>query len=525
MKKKVLTALAVSLLSVNMFAKQGWQLVWNDEFDYQGAPDESKWSFDTQGNNWDWGNDEAQNYTPKENKNAWVEDGNLVIEARKEPYRWYGDGQTKEYTSARLRTLGKGDWLYGKVEVRALLPKGRGMWPAIWMLASEEKYGGWPNSGELDIMENVGFDPNKIHCNIHTEAYNHKNNTNKGNTVSTSNPNENWHVYSMEWDAEKVIFFLDGNQVFRFDNEHKSYKEWPYDQKFHLLLNVAVGGGWGGEQGIDNSVFPQRMLVDYVRVYQMAEVPEKDAELQLNTSLAETLCLGEKTELEIDTAGTGMPFEPAKLVISVNEKVNGETHPIGDLKSQNGKLYATLAPNADAVYTTVFSYHKGEENEQVITRENTLKVVHPVVASVDFIGEQQVEVVVAEDEWLPFEYVLDNDIFQNDSRFYNLAYGKHTVYVKDAMGCVSDSYEFDVVLKNNTHSEVVSNAPYSVYQSAGALYVQNGVAGTPYRIVSANGATLLSGKLGNGAPINVADFSKGYYLLLLGNQSFPFIVE
>ena len=351
MKKKVLTALAVSLLSVNMFAKQGWQLVWNDEFDYQGAPDESKWSFDTQGNNWDWGNDEAQNYTPKENKNAWVEDGNLIIEARKEPYRWYGDGQTKEYTSARLRTLGKGDWLYGKVEVRALLPKGRGMWPAIWMLASEEKYGGWPKSGELDIMENVGFDPTKIHCNIHTEAYNHGIGTNKGNTVSTSNPNENWHIYSMEWDAEKVIFFLDGNQVFRFDNEHKSYREWPYDQKFHLLLNIAVGGSWGGEQGIDNSVFPQRMLVDYVRVYQMGEVDD------------------------------------------------------------------------------------------------------------------------------------------------------------------------------NTAAGIVRNHDSFIYQCGGLLHVVNGVAGSPYRIVSPAGGILKSGRLADDATGNVENLAKGYYLLSIDNKSFPFIKE
>lgn len=276
MRRKLLFAFVSSLLCVSAYAKEDWKLVWSDEFDYQGAPDESKWSFDVEGNNWDWGNNEAQNYTPKENKNAWVEGGNLVIEARKEQYKWWGDGQTRDYTSARLRTLGKGDWLYGKVEVRALLPKGRGMWPAIWMLPSDEVYGGWPKSGELDIMENVGYDPTKIHCNIHTEAYNHGIGTNKGNTVTTSLPSENWHVYSMEWDAEKVVFFLDGDVVFRFDNEHNSYREWPYDQKFHLLLNVAVGGGWGGTEGIDNSVFPQRMLVDYVRVYQMGEVDDAD---------------------------------------------------------------------------------------------------------------------------------------------------------------------------------------------------------------------------------------------------------
>lgn len=267
MKRFLLLAISCFILS-SVHAEE-WGLIWSDEFDYSGEPDASRWTFDTQGNNWDWGNNEAQNYTPKENRNAWVENGNLVIEARKESWRWWGDGETKQYTSARIISKNKGDWTYGKFEIRALLPKGRGMWPAIWMLPTDEVYGGWPKSGELDIMENVGFDPLKIHCNIHTEAYHHSINTNKGNTVTTSNPSENWHIYSLEWFEDNVTFYLDGNMVFSFDKEQDNNSAvWPFDQRFHLLMNIAVGGGWGGEQGIDDSVFPQRMLVDYVRVYE-----------------------------------------------------------------------------------------------------------------------------------------------------------------------------------------------------------------------------------------------------------------
>jgi len=250
---------------------QQWSLVWSDEFDYTGQPDASKWSFDTEGNNWNWGNDEAQNYTPASNNNAWVENGNLVIEARKEQYYWAGDGETKEYTSARLITQRKGDWLYGKVEVKALLPTGKGMWPAIWMLPTDSEYGGWPKSGEMDIMENVGYDPNVIHCNIHTESYNHSIGTNKGNSMTITDPHINWHIYSIEWNKENASFYCDGNLVFSFDNEHNTYKEWPFDKPFHLLLNIAVGGGWGGTEGIDNNIFPQQMLVDYVRVYEQSE--------------------------------------------------------------------------------------------------------------------------------------------------------------------------------------------------------------------------------------------------------------
>lgn len=259
--------LSFLLVGYSSFSQQ-WKLVWSDEFDYSGQPDATKWSFDTEGNNWDWGNNEAQNYTPASNKNAWVENGQLVIEARKEQFYWSGDGETKEYTSARLITQGKGDWLYGKVEVKALLPEGRGMWPAIWMLPTNSEYGGWPKSGEMDIMENVGYDPNTIHCNIHTESYHHSIGTNKGNSITVSDPHTNWHIYSLEWNPENVSFFCDGNLVFSFDNEHNTYKEWPFDKPFHLLLNVAVGGGWGGTEGIDDNIFPQQMLVEYVRVYE-----------------------------------------------------------------------------------------------------------------------------------------------------------------------------------------------------------------------------------------------------------------
>lgn len=266
--KRISLLLLFSLFFASINAAE-WGLVWSDEFDYSGEPNASRWSFDTQGNNWNWGNDEAQNYTPKENRNAWVEDGNLVIEARKENYYWAGDGETKNYTSARLVTKNKGDWTYGRFEIRALLPSGRGMWPAIWMLPTDDVYGIWPKSGELDIMENVGYDPLNIHCNIHTEAYHHSIGTNKGNYVSTSNPSENWHIYSLEWFEDNVTYYLDGEMVFSFDKEQDNNSAvWPFDQRFHLLINIAVGGGWGGTQGIDDSVFPQRMLVDYVRVYE-----------------------------------------------------------------------------------------------------------------------------------------------------------------------------------------------------------------------------------------------------------------
>jgi len=169
-------------------------IVWSDEFDYAGLPDANRWTYDTEGNSTGWGNNESQYYTNGRPENVEVRDGFLTITAIKEEYEGF------HYTSARLRTKGKGDWLYGRFEIRARLPDGRGMWPAIWMLPTDWAYGGWPESGEIDIMENVGYD--------------------------------------------------------------------PFDKRFHLLLNVAVGGNWGGAQGVDDTIFPRRMMVDYVRVYQ-----------------------------------------------------------------------------------------------------------------------------------------------------------------------------------------------------------------------------------------------------------------
>ena len=166
-------------------------------------------------------------------------------------------------------TKHKGDWLYGRIEVNAKLPRGKGTWPAIWMLSTDWKYGGWPASGEIDIMEHVGFDPGIIHGTIHTESYNHIKKTQKEGEVTISDAQESFHVYAINWAPTQIDFLVDEqlyHSVSRGANDTSN--EWPLDQKFHLILNIAVGGNWGAMQGIDNSIWPQRMEVDYVRVYQ-----------------------------------------------------------------------------------------------------------------------------------------------------------------------------------------------------------------------------------------------------------------
>ncbi len=236
---------------------QNWSRVWSDEFDGEGLPDSTKWNYEVGYIR----NREMQYYTCRRLENAHVENGSLVIEARKESYQGYG------YTSASLITLGKASWRYGRIEVRAKLPAGRGTWPAIWMLGVNRFEVGWPSCGEIDIMENVGFNPDKIHANIHTRDYNHMDKTNKGATVSVAAPYEAFHVYALEWFADRMDFYIDTTKYFTFRNEGTGWKTWPYDQAQYLILNLAIGGSWGGQQGVDDGIFPQKYCIDYVRVY------------------------------------------------------------------------------------------------------------------------------------------------------------------------------------------------------------------------------------------------------------------
>jgi len=255
--------------------REGWNLVWQEEFDYEGLADPEKWTQE-------YGfirNEEAQYYTRERSENARVEDGRLIIEAHKEEYpnaahdedsgNWRRAREYAEYTSASLTTENRQYFQYGRIEVRARLPQGRGVWPAIWMLGENRRDVGWPRCGEIDIMEFVGFDPHTIHANVHTEAYNHAIGTAQGDSIEAEAPWDEFHLYGIEWDEKRIDFFFDDEVYFTYEKEADAGEaEWPFDQPFYLILNVAIGGAWGGQQGIDDDIFPQRMEVDYVRVYE-----------------------------------------------------------------------------------------------------------------------------------------------------------------------------------------------------------------------------------------------------------------
>jgi beta-glucanase (GH16 family) len=247
-------------------ADKNWQFettaMWSDEFDYTGAPDPAKWGYDIGGSGW--GNNELEYYTNSTN-NANVTNGKLYITARQESFGGMN------YTSARLVTKNKGDFLYGRIEVNAKLPAGRGTWPAVWMLPTDWVYGSWPKSGEVDIMEHVGYDPNNVLSSVHTQSYNHTIGTQKSGGLNIPTALTAFHKYRVDWTPYAVRCYYDDQLVFTFVNDGRGYATWPFDKRFHLLLNLAVGGNWGGAQGVDTTIFPATMEVDYVRVYKMIE--------------------------------------------------------------------------------------------------------------------------------------------------------------------------------------------------------------------------------------------------------------
>jgi len=256
---KLLLILGLATMAATAQDLPGWKLVWSDEFARPGLPDPAKWNYEKGRLR----NHELQCYTAQRHENARVEDGKLIIEARKEPM----DGG--QFTSASLISRGHGEWTYGRIEVKAKLPVARGTWPAIWMLPDDHGAVPWPRCGEIDIMEHVGHDPGAIHGTLHSETFNHVKRTQRGAQLFVSTASGDFHLYAMDWSAERIVIQVDGKTYASYDKKSgDTSAEWPFNKPFYLILNLAIGGAWGGQKGVDDGAFPQRMEVDYVRVYQ-----------------------------------------------------------------------------------------------------------------------------------------------------------------------------------------------------------------------------------------------------------------
>ena len=256
-------------------APSGYRLVWADEFSVDGLPDPARWRYDTHRNRQGWYNNERQYYAAGRPENSRIENGHLIIEARAEQLdrTRFPDWGRQRYTSARLFTKDTQAWTYGFFEIRAKLPCGIGIWPAIWMLPDDGSLP-WPDGGEIDIMEHVGHVRGEINQTVHTRAYNHIDNTHRSTKFMVADACETMHRYQLLWTPEFILAGVDGEPRYLFRAAQGDPARWPFDRPMHLLLNIAVGGDWGGQQGIREDAFPARVEIDYVRVYQL---PTADA--------------------------------------------------------------------------------------------------------------------------------------------------------------------------------------------------------------------------------------------------------
>lgn len=280
MKASSLPLAVCALLLPATVSIQGadWKLVWSDEFTQDGLPDAAKWGYERGFVR----NQELQYYTASKPENARVEDGMLVLEAHKahlpnpdfradaSPRRWQQRREHAAFTSASLTTRDTVSWTHGRIEVRAKVPAGRGTWPAIWMLGTNIREVGWPACGEIDILEHVGHEPGVVFANVHTRGYNHSRGNGRGSRLELPTAETEFHLYAVEWTRQQMDFLVDGKQYFTLKNDGTGVDSWPFDAPQYLILNLAIGGSWGGAKGVDEAAFPQRFLIDYVRVYQQA---------------------------------------------------------------------------------------------------------------------------------------------------------------------------------------------------------------------------------------------------------------
>lgn len=240
----------------NLPSLPGWELEWHDEFSKGTMPNTDRWYYEFGPN---WYNNELQYYTNARPENVRIEEGLLVLEARQEEYGG------RNYTSTRLNS--KQAWTYGRMELKARLPKGNALWPALWMMPINDTYGGWPKSGEIDIMENWSWDQTGIYGTIHTEAYNHTMGTQKGAKINVPGPWQKFYTYAIEWSPDKMDWFVDDSLYFSFENEGEP-AQWPFDHPFRFIINIAVESYAPGQE---NTWEKTTMELDYVRVYKPEE--------------------------------------------------------------------------------------------------------------------------------------------------------------------------------------------------------------------------------------------------------------
>lgn len=246
-------------------APKGMHYVWGDEFDGPdgAAPNPAKWGYEKGFVR----NKEAQFYTEDRRENARLEKGRLVIEGRREAFEQ--GGKTARFTAASVVSEDKFAFKYGRIEIAAKVPRGVGTWPALWMMGQDRRKAGWPACGEIDILEHLGYEQGVVYCTVHTPGETpDKKHASSGGKIKGVKTSEGFRVYAMDWTPDKIVLSCDGKVVHIYARAGKSDRTWKFDKPHYLLMNLAIGGGWGGAKGIDEAAFPCRFEIDYVRVFQ-----------------------------------------------------------------------------------------------------------------------------------------------------------------------------------------------------------------------------------------------------------------
>lgn len=298
--KKLILSIFILCFAIQAFP-QKYVKVWSDEFNKPGLPDSTKWDYEVGKIR----NAELQYYTYKRSENARIQDTVLIIEARKEPF------QGASYTSASLVSRYKGDWLYGKFEIRAKVPTGKGTWPAIWMMPTDSEYGGWPKSGEMDIMEYVGMNANNLYYTAHFEGTNGSGHQSSGTQTTYNQPYTKFITFTFVWSPTKLEWYADGVKKYTYNKPAGDYRVWPFDKMFYMILNLAYGGTWGAQQGIDDTKLPHKFYIDYVRVYQLQE-SEGPFSLNINSATGGTVEVSPKMETYPEGTMVSLTATPAE---------------------------------------------------------------------------------------------------------------------------------------------------------------------------------------------------------------------
>ncbi len=326
---RLLPVIVLSLFSITLSAQKYVQ-VWGDEFNMPGLPDSTKWGYEVGKIR----NTELQYYTSKRLENARIEDSVLIIEARKEKY------SGADYTSASIISKGIGDWKYGKIEISAKVPTGKGTWPALWMMPTNSEYGGWPKSGEIDIMEYIGVEPQKLHYTCHFEGTDGTGHQSSG-TGSTfiANPFNQFIKYTLIWTPDKIEWYANDRKFHEYRKQPSfDYRRWPFDKEFYLILNLAYGGSWGGYGGVDDTKLPHKFLIDYVRVFQLQET-------------------------ESPFSLTVAPFKHGKVEVS----------PVMGLYPENTEVTLTAIPDSGYLFKT-WEYQSGANPLRLVMNKNTVVI-------------------------------------------------------------------------------------------------------------------------------------------------------